>query len=330
MISIKDCKKNTLLQSVQCALYDAMTQNEDIVLLGQDIAKNGGVFRATDGLFDCFGSKRIINMPIAENLMAGMAIGLASQGVIPIVEYQFMGFMYPALDQVINHMSRMRHRTGGRITCPIVLRAPYGAGIGAPEHHSESTEALFAHIPGVRVVIPSTPKRAYDLLLAAIDNPDPVIFLEPTRLYHHVSKPDTCTSRYTLDTAYTDKSGTDITIVSWGASLHTVHESLPTLLQHNIEAEVIDLASIKPIDKATIIQSVQKTGRCMIVHEAVKTGGVGAEISALLAEHAIGYLRAPIHRVTGYDTIVPYPKHEHLFLPNTKRILNSAKILMEY
>ena len=330
MTSIKTSSNNTILQSVQHALHDAMNQNDRIIMLGQDIAKNGGVFRATDGLFDRFGAKRVVNMPIAENLMAGMAIGLASQGLIPIVEYQFMGFMYPALDQVINHMSRMRHRTGGRITCPIVLRAPYGAGIGAPEHHSESTEALFAHIPGIRVVTPSTPKRAYDLLLAAIDDPDPVIFLEPTRLYHHVSKLETHSVSYTLDTAYIDKPGTDMTIVSWGASLHTVHESLPTLTQHNIDAEVIDLASIKPIDKTTIIQSVQKTGRCMIVHEAVKTGGVGAEISALLAEHAIGYLRAPIHRVTGYDTIVPYPKHEHIFLPSTKRILSSAKTLMEY
>lgn len=325
-----DVPNKTLLSSVQAALHDAMSQDENVLLLGQDVAKNGGVFRCTDGLLDQFGAQRVVNMPIAENLMAGMAVGLASQGLIPIVEYQFMGFMYPALDQVINHMSRMRHRTGGRITCPIVLRAPYGAGIGAPEHHSESTEALFAHIPGIRVVIPSTPKRGYDLLRAAIDNADPVIFLEPTRLYHQPRKPDAFAAQYTLDTAYIDRTGADISIISWGASLHTVHETLPTLLQNNIDAEIIDLATVKPIDSQTIIHSVKKTGRCMIVHEAVKTGGIGAEISAILAEHAIGYLRAPIHRVTGYDTIVPYPKHEHIFLPNTKRILHSAKTLMEY
>ena len=324
-------KTITLLEAINYALNHALKADDNVILLGQDIGKNGGVFRATDGLQNTYGESRVIDMPLAENLIAGAAVGMATQGLIPVAEFQFMGFIYPAIDQIINHAARMRNRTRGRLTCKAVFRAPYCGGIGAPEHHSESTEALFAHIPGIRVVIPSSPARAYGLLLAAIANPDPVVFLEPKKIYRSIKQEvDLNNKPLPLDKAFVLKEGSDITIISWGATLIEAQKAVEQLEKLDINAELIDLATIKPIDITTILASVQKTGRALIAHEAVKTGGVGAEIAAQLAEKAMPYLQAPIKRVTGFDAVMPYFKLEDYFLPNANKIMNTAAELMEY
>jgi 2-oxoisovalerate dehydrogenase E1 component beta subunit len=303
-----------------------------LFLLGEDIGANGGVFRATQGLQARFGANRVRDTPLAESMIAGMAIGMATQGLKPVAEFQFMGFIYPGLDQIISHAARFRSRTRGRLTCPLVFRTPYGAGIHAPEHHSESTEALFAHIPGLRVVIPSSPARAYGLLLAAIRDPDPVIFLEPARIYRMVKQevPDTGEA-LPLDRCFILREGSDVTLVSWGAMLHeTLLVAKKLAEESNIQAEVIDVATIKPLDIDTILTSVQKTGRCVIIHEAARTCGVGAEIAAQIAEHNLMYLQAPIQRVTGYDTVVPYFKQEKAYLPSEARIIQAIHQVMEF
>lgn len=323
-------KEINLLDAVNYALDNALQSDNDVVLLGQDIGNNGGVFRATDHLFKKYGKNRVIDMPLAENLIAGAAIGMASQGLKAVAELQFMGFIYPAIDQIINHASRIRNRTRGRITCPVVFRAPYCGGIGAPEHHSESTEAMFAHIPGIRVIIPGTPASAYRQLLAAINNPDPVVFLEPKKIYRSVKQKVRLDGiPGNLDKAYIMKSGEDITLISWGATLHETLKASHHLDKAGISTEVIDLNSIKPIDKETIIQSVKKTGRCIIAHEANKTCGVGAEIAATLSEECLYYLNAPIKRVAGPDIIMPYYKMENNFLVNKNMIINEAIGLLE-
>lgn len=320
-----------LIEAVNHALAFKLAENENVVLLGQDIGANGGVFRATDKLQQRFGASRVIDMPLAENLIAGMTVGMATQGLLPVAEFQFMGFIYAAIDQIISHASRMRNRTRGRITCPAVFRAPYSGGIGAPEHHSESTEAIFAHIPGIRVVIPSTPERAYRLLLAAIDNPDPVVFLEPKRIYRAIKQDVSLDGvAMQLDKAIVVAPGSDVTIVTWGAMLLTVQDAAKQLATEGVSCEIIDLATIKPIDSATIISSVKKTARCVIVHEAAKTCGVGAEIAAILAEKALEYLQAPIKRVTGFDTIMPYFKLENDYIPQQSNIVKAVYSLLEY
>lgn len=321
----------TLVEAINQALAHALQHDNDVIIFGEDIGKNGGVFRATDRLQQRFGEHRVLDTPLAESMIAGMAIGMAAQGLKPIAEFQFMGFMYPGLDQIINHAARLRNRTRGRLTCPIVYRAPYGGGIRAPEHHSESDEALFAHIPGIRVVIPSTPQTAYGLLLAAIRDPDPVIFLEPKRIYRAV-KQDVPDDGKTLpmDTAFIRQSGTDITLISWGAMMEETIQAANILTEQNISAEVIDLATVKPIDTNTLIDSIEKTGRAVIIHEAHKTGGVGAEIVAQLNEYAFEALKAPIQRVTGYDMVMPYFKMETHYLPNAQRIVQAAHQTMEY
>lgn len=316
----------TLVEAVNQALAYALAHDPEVVLLGEDIGVNGGVFRATLGLQQQFGADRVLDTPLAESMLAGIALGMATQGMKPVVEFQFMGFIYAALEQIISHISRLRNRTRGRLTCPLVLRAPYGGGIHAPEHHSESTEALLAHIPGLRVVIPSTPQRAYGLLLAAIQNPDPVVFLEPKRIYRLFKQevPDNG-QPLPLDRCFILRSGTDITLISWGAMLYETLQVAKQLDQEGISAEVIDVATIKPLDIHTILQSVRKTGRCVIIHEAARTCGVGAEIAAQLAEHALTSLLAPIKRVTGYDTIMPYFKLEQHYLPSTQRIYQAIQ-----
>lgn len=321
----------TLLEGVNYALAHEMSADERVVCLGEDIGKNGGVFRATDGLQAKFGKERVFDSPLAESMIAGMAIGMASYGLRPVAEFQFMGFSYPAFDHLINHASRLRNRTRSRLTCPAVFRAPFGGGIHAPEHHSESTEALYAHIPGLRVVIPSTPEKAYGLLLASIRSPDPVFFLEPKRIYRAVKQEvaDDGTA-LPLDRCFITREGRDITLVSWGASTKETDEAAAQLAQSGIEAEVIDVASIKPLDMDTILASVEKTGRCLIVHEAARCCGVGAEIAANLAEDGILFLKAPIARVTGYDTVMPYYRLEKKYLPTTARIVERAKQLMEF
>ena len=315
--------KLTMVEAVNLALDHAMANDPDVVLLGEDIGVNGGVFRATAGLRDKYGLKRVMDTPLAETLIAGISVGMATQGIKPVAEIQFMGFIFPAMEQLICHAARMRNRTRGRLTCPLVVRAPYGGGIHAPEHHSESTEALFAHIPGLRVVIPSSPVRAYGLLRGAINEPDPVIFLEPKRIYR-ASKQVINTNTLPLDTCFTLKTGHDITLVSWGASLRETLAAANVLAGHGISAEVIDVATIKPLDMATIATSVKKTGRCVIVHEACRSFGVGAEIATGLMERAFTELRAPVVRVAGFDTTMPYYRMEDHYLPQVDDIVRAS------
>lgn len=323
-------KTMTLVDGVTNALAWEMANDESVICLGEDVGVNGGVFRATAGLQERFGKMRVIDTPLAENMIAGLSIGMAAEGLKPVAEIQFMGFIYPTIDQMVCHAARLRHRTRGRLTCPMVLRAPFGGGIHAPEHHSESTEALFAHIPGLKVVIPSSPARAYGLLLAAIRDPDPVVFLEPKRIYR-LNKEEVMDDgeELPLDVCYVLRDGSDVTLVSWGASIKETLEAADALEEQGISAEVIDLATIKPIDMETILESVGRTGRCVIVHEAAKTCGVGAEIAAGLAEHGMNALLAPLVRVTGYDTVMPLFRMEKRYLPTTKRILAAVHQTME-
>ncbi len=320
----------TLVEAVNLALARALEEDPDVLVLGEDVGVNGGVFRATAGLQERFGKSRVMDTPLAETLIAGMSVGMAAQGLKPVAEIQFMGFIYPTIDQMVNHASRMRNRTRGRLSCPMVLRAPYGGGIHAPEHHSESTEALFAHIPGLRVVIPSSPLRAYGLLLAAIRDPDPVVFLEPKRIYRMVKEavPDDGRA-LPLDVCFPLRDGSDVTLVSWGAMIHETLLAADQLASEGISAAIIDVATIKPLDMNTILESVAQTGRCIIVHEAARTGGVGAEIAAQLAEHGLMSLLAPVQRVTGYDTVMPMFRLEQHYLPDTARILAAARQSME-
>lgn len=320
----------TLIEAVTQALAYELAHDENVVIFGEDVGKNGGVFRATVGLQERFGEKRVFDSPLAESMIAGLAIGMSLQGLKPVAEFQFMGFIYPAMNQIISHAARMRNRTRGRLSCPLVFRAPFGGGIRAPEHHSESTEALFAHIPGLQVVIPSSPKRAYGLLLAAMRNPDPVIFLEPKRIYRLVKQPvEDNGEALPIGKCFTLKQGDDVTLVSWGASLHETQQAARQLEEEGISCEIIDVATIKPLDIETILGSVEKTGRCVIIHEGAKTCGVGAEISALIMEHLMADLMAPVQRVTGYDTVMPYFQLEKQYIPSVARIKNSVMSIME-
>jgi pyruvate dehydrogenase E1 component beta subunit len=321
----------TLVEAINRALAYEMQRDPAVVVLGEDIGVNGGVFRATVGLQERFGKARVLDTPLAETLIAGMAVGMAVQGLRPVAEIQFSGFIYSTLDQMVNHASRMRTRTRGRLGCPMVLRAPSGGGIRAPEHHSESNEAMFATVPGLRVVVPSSPARAYGLLLAAIRDPDPVIFLEPTRLYRLVKQEVAdAGDALPLDVCFTLREGKDVTLVSWGAVLHEALAAAEALSGAGIQAEVIDVATLKPLDMETILQSVAKTGRCVIVHEAARTSGFGAEIAANLAERGLLSLLAPVARVTGYDTVMPLARLEQRYLPGTDRIVAAVRKMMEY
>jgi pyruvate dehydrogenase E1 component beta subunit len=320
----------TLVEAVNQALAYEMERDRDVLLLGEDIGVNGGVFRATVGLQSRFGAERVIDTPLAEAAIAGVAVGMAAMGLKPVAEIQFTGFIYPTIDQMINHASRMRHRTRGRLTCSMVLRSPFGAGIHAPEHHSESPEAFFAHMPGLRVVIPSSPARAYGLLLAAIRDPDPVVFLEPTRLYR-LFRQDVLNDgeALPLDTCFVSREGKDATIVTWGAMTRECMAAAEILETEGIEVDVIDVATLKPLDSDTILRSVEKTGRCVIVHEAPRTCGFGAEIAAEIAERGLYSLLAPVKRVTGYDVVVPLSKLEGQYMPSVARITDAVRSLME-
>ena len=320
----------TLVEAVTMALAYELEQDENIVVFGEDVGKNGGVFRATAGLQERFGERRVFDSPLAESMIAGLAVGMSLQGLKTVAEFQFMGFIYPAMNQIISHAARMRNRTRGRLHCPLVFRAPFGGGIRAPEHHSESTEALFAHVPGLQVVIPSSPKRAYGLLLAAMRNPDPVIFLEPKRIYRLVKQPVADDGiALPLGKCFTLQEGDDVTLISWGASMHETTQAAKQLTDEGISCDVIDVATIKPLDIETILSSVEKTGRCVIVHEGAKTCGVGAEISAQIMENCMSDLLAPVQRVTGYDIVMPYFQLEKHYLPSVARIKASVMSLME-
>ncbi|MCO4887993.1 alpha-ketoacid dehydrogenase subunit beta [Cupriavidus sp. WGtm5] len=315
-----------LVEAVNLALAHALEHDPDVLLLGEDIGVNGGVFRATVGLQARFGAARVMDTPLAEGGIVGAAIGMAAMGLKPVAEIQFTGFIYPAVDHIINHAGRMRHRTRGRLACPLVLRSPCGAGIHAPEHHSESPEAMFAHMPGIRVVVPSSPARAYGLLLAAIADPDPVIFLEPTRLYRLFRQEVADDgAALPLDTCFTLREGSDLTLVSWGAMVQETLAAADALAAEGVTATVIDVATLKPLDMQTILDAVTRTGRCVIVHEAPRTAGFGAEIAAQLADAGLYSLAAPVQRVTGFDTVVPLARLEYTYLPGVARIVDAAR-----
>lgn len=321
----------TLVEAINLALARALEEDERVLVFGEDVGHNGGVFRATSGLQERFGERRVRDTPLNEAMIAGMAIGMAAQGLRPVAEIQFSGFIYPALDQLINHAARLRNRTRSRLSCPLVLRAPAGGGIRAPEHHSESNEVLLAHIPGLRVVMPSSPRRAYGLLLAAIRDPDPVVFFEPTRLYRLLRETvDDDAAALPLDTCFVLREGRDLTLVAWGASVHESLLAAEQLEAQGISAEVIDVATLSPLDMSTILASVAKTGRCCIVHEAPRSGGWGAEIAARLADEGLFSLLAPVARVTGYDTVMPLFRLEGTYLPDAARIIAAARRLLEY
>jgi 2-oxoisovalerate dehydrogenase E1 component beta subunit len=323
--------ERSLVQAVNLALNRAMAEDSRVVVLGQDVGVNGGVFRATDGLLQAYGEQRVLDTPLAESSIAGVSIGLAAQGFRPVAEVQFAGFAYTCIDQLLNHASRLRARTRGRLSCPMVLRAPAGGGIKAVEHHSESPEAMFAHIPGLKVAMPSSPARAYGLLLSAIRDPDPVVFLEPTRLYRS-AREDVIDDGVglPLDRCIVLRRGSSVTIVSWGAMIKEVLEAAEQLATENVGAEVIDVATLKPLDSATILASVARTGRLVIVHEAPMTCGYGAEIAARVAGRGLTSLLAPIERVTGYDTMMPYPRTEAAYMPNVDRVLAAVRNTMAY
>jgi pyruvate dehydrogenase E1 component beta subunit len=321
----------TLVEAVNLALARAMQDDPSVIVLGEDVGVNGGVFRATVGLQKRFGADRVIDTPLAELLISGLCVGMAAQGLKPVGEIQFMGFIYPCIDQLVNHASRLRNRTQGRLSCPMVLRTPCGAGIRAPEHHSEHTEAMLAHIPGLRVVIPSAPERAYGLLLAAIRNPDPVVFLEPTRLYRSAKgEVEDTGEALPLDVAFILRQGKHVTLIGWGAILKETLAAADALAADGISAEVIDIATLKPYDEETILSSIAKTGRCVIVHEAARTGGFGGEIAALIAERGMTSLLAPIARVTGYDTVIPLPRLEQRYMPSVEHIVAAARRVCQF
>ncbi len=316
----------SLIEGITQALAHEMAADETVVVLGEDVGVNGGVFRATAGLQQRFGEARVLDTPLDETTIAGLTVGLASQGMKPVAEVQFDGFVYPMLDHIICHAARFRTRTRGRLTCPMVLRVPWGGGIRAPEHHSEANEAMFTNVPGLRVVLPSSPQRAYGLLLAAIRDPDPVIFMEPKRIYRQYKEdvPDDGEA-LPLDVCFVLRDGDDVTLVTWGAQVKETLEAADKLAAEGIGAEVIDVATLKPLDFDTIRESVAKTGRCVIVHEAPRTAGFGAEIAARLAEQSMYDLVAPVERVTGYDTPIPLFRLEMKYLPSVDKIVAAAK-----
>ncbi len=318
-----------MVEAIALALGAEMQRDPAVVVIGEDVGANGGVFRATAGLQARFGPDRVQDTPLAEATIAGMAVGMATHGLKPVAEIQFMGFIHPALDQIANHMSRMRLRTRGRLSCPAVIRTPHGGGIHAPEHHSESLETLLCHIPGLRVVCPSSPARAYGLLLAAIRDPDPVMFLEPVRLYRAVRQEVADDGRaLPLDRCFTLRRGEDVTVVTWGAMTLETLRAAAELAADGIEAEVIDLGTLSPVDAASILESVARTGRLVIVHEAARNVGLGAEIAALVAEHGLYDLRSPIRRVAGYDTVMPLFRLEHEYIPGVRRIVDAVRLAM--
>jgi pyruvate/2-oxoglutarate/acetoin dehydrogenase E1 component len=316
----------TLAQALNLSLGHALEEIPETVIMGEDVGRTGGVFRITDGLLGRFGDERVIDTPVAESAIAGVGFGMAVGGVRPILEMQFMGFSYPAFDQVINHIARIRHRSRHRFTAPLVIRIPYGGGIGAAEHHSESAEAIYAHIPGLKVVVPSRPVDGAGLLRAAIEDPDPVIFLEPIRLYRAVKEdvPDE-SFRVPLGSAVVERPGSDVTLIAWGAMMKEVRETAIALAESGVSAEIIDLRSLVPLDVDTIVSSVEKTGRAVVVHEAPRTAGFGAEIAAQIQERCLYHLQAPVLRVTGWDTIFPLKRSEHHYLPGVARIVGAVE-----
>jgi pyruvate dehydrogenase E1 component beta subunit len=321
----------TLVQAVRDGLYNEMSRDDDVIVLGEDVGENGGVFRATQGLIEEFGAERVVDTPLAESGIVGTAVGMAAYGMRPVPEIQFMGFIYPAFDQIVSHAARLRTRSRGRFTCPMVVRAPYGGGIRAPEHHSESKEAFFVHQPGLKVVIPSTPHDAKGLLASAIRDPDPVVFLEP-KLIYRAFREDVPDDGYTvpLGEATVRRAGADVSVFTWGAMTRPTLDAAAELAEEGIDCEVVDLRTLSPLDEAAILDSFRKTGRAVVVHEAPKTGGLAGEIIATIQEDVLLYQEAPIGRVTGFD--VPFPLYalEDYYLPEAARIKDEIEETVEF
>ena len=320
-----------MVDAINLALEQEMKKDKKVMVLGEDVGKEGGVFRVTKGLQKKFGKERVVDTPLAESGIIGTSVGLAIYGMRPVAEVQFSGFIYPGFNQIISHVARMRNRSRGRFTCPLVIRAPYSGGIRALEHHSESMEALYAHMPGLKVVIPSSPSDAKGLLASAIRDPDPVLFLEPKRIYRAI-KEDVQTKEFVipLGKANIVQEGKDVTIIAWGAMVREAKKAIDALKNKEVSIELIDIRTISPLDTATILDSVKKTGRVVIVHEAPQSGGWGAEISARINERAILHLKSPIKRVTGYDTVFPLYQNEMKYLPSPQRITQAIHEVMEY
>lgn len=319
--------KMTMVEALNLALRQEMEKDDSVVLLGQDIGRDGGVFRVTDHLIEQFGGDRVIDTPLAESAIAGMSVGMAVYGLKPVCEIQFSGFSYQNFHQLENHAARMRWRTQGRLSVPMVMRAPYGGGVRALEHHSESREAYWAHTPGLKMVIPSGPRNARALLVSAIRDPDPVIFYEGKALYRSFREevPEE-EETLPLGKANIARSGDDLTIIAYGAMMRPVLDAAEKLQDnHQIEAEVIDLLTISPLDESLLIESVKKTGRAVVVHEAPRSFGPGAEIVTRLMEGAFYYLEAPIERVTGFDLVIPYFSRETSYIPSIERIITAAR-----
>jgi pyruvate dehydrogenase E1 component beta subunit len=321
----------TLVQAVRDGLYGEMERDDDVLVMGEDVGKNGGVFRATQGLYDEFGDDRVIDTPLAESGIIGTAVGMSAYGLRPVAEIQFLGFIYPGFDQIVSHAARLRTRSRGRYTCPMVIRAPYGGGIRAPEHHSESKETFFVHEPGLKVVIPSTPHDAKGLLASAVQDPDPVMFLEP-KLIYRAFREEVPDDSYTvpLGEAAVRRDGSDVSVFTWGAMTRPTMEAAEDLAEEGIDAEVVDLRTLSPLDEATILESFKKTGRAAVVHEAPKTGGLAGEITSTIQEKALVYQEAPIERVTGFDTPFPLYAMEDYYLPEAARITDGIREAAEF
>ncbi|MCG7335816.1 alpha-ketoacid dehydrogenase subunit beta [Sporosarcina sp. ACRSM] len=324
-------KSLTLIQAINDGLKTALADDENTLLLGEDIGVNGGVFRATDGLQAQFGEKRVVDTPLSEAGFVGAAVGMALNGLRPVVEIQFLGFIYPAYEQIATHVTRTRSRTMGHYHLPMVIRAPYGAGVRSPEIHSDSVEALFTHLPGIKVVCPSNAYDAKGLLLAAIEDPDPVLFLEPMRLYRG-ERMDVPLEKYTVEIGKGEQIGTgeDVTVLAWGAMMPIVQTAVEEMKEQSITCDVIDLRTLYPLDKEIIARSVQKTGRVVIVHEAHATGGVGSEITSIINDTSFLYLKAPIERVTGFDVPVPLFSLENEYLPTPKRVKDAIQKVIDF
>jgi pyruvate dehydrogenase E1 component beta subunit len=317
--------ERTLVQAINLALREEMDRNEDVVLLGEDIGKMGGVFRATEGLYDEFGPMRVIDTPLNEGGVIGVSIGLALYGMRPVAEIEFADFIYPGFDQIISELAKIRYRTGGEYSAPVVIRAPYGGGIKGGPYHSQSVETFFTHIPGLKVVVPSTPSDAKGLLKSALREKDPVVFLEPKRLYRSLRE-EVSEGDYTvpIGKAKVVREGNDLTLMTYGSLVPTALEAAARSSEEGFGVEVLDLRTLSPLDVDSILQSVKKTGRAVIVYEAPKFMGFGAEVSAFLAEEALDYLKAPIARVGGFDIPFPYV-HEDLYAPSVPRILKAIR-----
>ncbi len=319
-----------MAQAINEALDIALASDERVVVIGEDVGTTGGVFRVTDGLQQRYGAERVVDAPVAESGIVGAAFGMAVGGLRPIAEIQFLGFAYPAYDQIVSHVGRIRNRSNHRFTAPLVIRIPFGGGVGAAEHHSESSEAIFAHTPGVKVVVPATPYAAKGMLLAAVDDPDPVVFLEPIRMYRAL-KQEVPEGRYTLPLGKAEvvREGSDLVIVAYGAMVREAQRAADVLATEGISAGVLDLRSLSPVDEDAVVAAARRSGRVVVVTESHRTAGMASEVAAVVQERALYSLLAPVERVTGWDTVVPLKRTERFYVPGPERIAHAARRTME-